>query len=168
MSIAPGCRELSRFKKFWFNKKNINKISGIPPTISDSCVMEYTIRRCKVPDDEKQDILLRLMPLIKPELKGHVLENAEIKSTKTVNIQTIHIFCKTLDDTSRPSKSYQPISIKLHEGFHTSEFSQRSFSKISEEFALFIRAKCAQFVARTTRNSGESHTADYWVFPIVC
>lgn len=121
-------------------------------------------------DKEKEKHMLsRLLLLIKPELKGHILENAKVEFLHIHDMQAIQISCKTLDNKSRRHKSYQDVIIKLHPDFFTSKFSQRPFSEISIEFTSFIRNKCDQFIPRTTKHRGESHTtADEWVFPDKC
>ncbi len=82
--------------------------------------------------------------------------------------KSIRVSIKAPHDPERPSKKLQPIIIKLHEDFATSEFSKRPFSEIRKKFTSFIKNKRAKFNPRTTQHANEPHTADYWVFPNEC
>ena len=72
-------------------------------------------------------------------------------------------------DESRQHKRFQPVVIKLHTDFLTSEFASSPSPVIDEEFTSFIRNKRSQFVPRTTDNKYEGHmTHDLWIFPEEC
>ena len=80
----------------------------------------------------------------------------------------IQIMQRTMDDPSRPSKSWQPVNIGLHEDFSSSPFAHLPTSEIRREFITFIRKKRAQFQPRTTSDPFEPHTAECWIFPAEC
>ena len=113
----------------------------------------------------EQNLLSKLFPNLKNELQGSILESADVNLLDSGNIC---ISCKTFDDANRKSKKFQPIIIKLHKDFPTSEFSQRTFLEMSVIFSKFIKNKCVKFVPRTTNNPDEPHTTDFWIFPPEC
>ena len=110
-----------------------------------------------------QELFSSLMATVKSEFS-----NADIEKNQVKNEPAISVSWKTLDDPLRPSKRFQPVIIKLHEDFATSELAKRSFSEINKEFTEFIRNKRSQFKPRTTSKPDEPHTADYWIFPPEC
>jgi len=112
----------------------------------------------------KIEILSQLLDNVKEELP----DGTEVKLSQRGNEQIIRVSWKTLDDPLRKSKRFQPIIIQLHEDFSTSEFAKRPFLEINKKFTAFIRKKCAEFTPRTTDNSNELHTVDYWIFPPEC
>lgn len=67
-----------------------------------------------------------------------------------------------INDKSRTSKRVQPIIIEFIDGI---DFLGDSWDKFSVKFSAFIRQKNADFKPRTTKNSQESHTPEYWMFP---
>ena len=95
-----------------------------------------------------------------PEAETRLIDDGVEKS--------IRVSIKAPYDPGRPFKKLQPIIIKLHEDFSTSEFSKRPFSEISKEFTSFIRHKRSKLNPRTTQDLNEPHTTDYWVFPNEC
>ena len=77
-------------------------------------------------------------------------------------IKAIKLSWKTNDDESRLSKRVHPIVIKSFDGI---DFSSNVGDEICIKFTAFIRNKRANFKPRTTKNTQESHTPEYWIFP---
>lgn len=107
------------------------------------------------------EIMEKLLDIVRQKIP-------EAESNLSDDGKLIRVSIKAPHDPDRLFKRFQPIIIKLHEDFATSEFSKRPFSEISKEFASFIKNKRAKFNPRTTHDSYETHTADFWVFPNEC